>query len=251
MARPHIEFIQQQDLDWETAAMAAGMPEVQRKLLSEDDTDGGFTALVLMAEGWQTAQPLVVEPAQEFFVLTGSLQIQTRKKPFDLTEGCYLRLQGGVDFSLIAGEPCELLWMAESRLSPGTVKPAAAGSVTFVDSNTLTWETPWVKGPDPGLRIKLLWLDEDTGAYSRLIMAKPEWQELRQEHHDCIEEVYVINGDMTMGKDGEMTAGGYIWRPSQIKHGPMHTRQGGVMFIRTDGPLVNYYTSVDGEKLNY
>jgi mannose-6-phosphate isomerase-like protein (cupin superfamily) len=251
MARPHIEFIQQQDFEWETTAIAAEMPAVQRKLLSEDDTDGGFTALVQMAEGWKITHPLVVEPAQEFFVLDGSLQIQTSTKSFDLNKGCYLRLEGGMEFNLKAAEPCELLWIAESRLSPATVKPTADDSVTFVDSNALVWETPWVKGPDPGLGIKLLWLDEETGAYSRLIWAKPEWQELRQEHHDCIEEVYVISGDMTMGKDGEMTAGGYIWRPARIKHGPMHTRQGGVMFIRTDGPLVNYYTSVDGEKLNY
>ena len=251
MARPHIEFIQQQDLEWETVAMTPGMPAVQRKMLSEDDNDGGFTALVQMDESWQTAQPLVVEPAQEFFVLTGSLQIQTIMNPFDLKEGGYLRLEGGVEFNLKAGQPCELLWMADSRLSPVTAKSDSAGSATFVDSSALAWETPWVKGPDPGLRIKLLWLDEETGAYSRLIMAKPDWQERRQEHHDCIEEVYVISGDMTMGKDGEMTAGGYIWRPARIKHGPMHTRGGGVMFIRTDGPLVNYYTSVDGTKLNY
>ena len=61
----------------------------------------------------------------------------------------------------------------------------------------------------------------------------------------------MLTGDMTMGSLGTMTAGGYIWRPAGIKHGPMHTRAGGLMFIRTDGPLKNYYTDVDGTPLNY
>lgn len=66
-----------------------------------------------------------------------------------------------------------------------------------------------------------------------------------------MEEIFLVDGDMYMGEPGTMKEGGYIWRPALIKHGPMETRQGAVMFIRTDGPLVNFYTSVDGEPLNY
>ena len=86
-------------------------------------------------------------------------------------------------------------------------------------------------------------MDDKSGAYSRLISADAGWIESRQEHHDCVEEVYMISGDMTMGELGTMTSGGYIWRPPLIKHGPMQTNAGGLMFIRTDGPLINHYTT--------
>ena len=252
MARPHIEFIQMQDITWQTAALADGMQPVPHKKLSHDADNGAFTAMVRLANGWQVAGARAYKAAQELYVLAGQLALTANNEEFLLKPGGYLHIAARTPLGpLKAASGTEILWMADARLNKASAGSPPGEGVTFTDSAALEWETPWVTGPEPGLRIKLLWRDETSGAYTRLIAADPEWTEERLEHHECIEEVYVLEGDMTMGDLGTMTAGGYIWRPPMIKHGPMHTPSGGVMFIRTDGPLENFYTDVAGRPLNY
>lgn len=243
MGRAHIEFIQQQDISWEVAALGAGTAPVERKMLSRDDGTGAETVLMRLAAGWRTSGLRAAPDACELFVLHGRLQLSIGPAKVALARGGYLRIEAsGLPVALEARRSTELLWLSAIGREIPAQGSTGATPFTFVDSEAVAWETPWVTGPEPGLRIKLLWRSEATGAYSRLIQAAPGWREQRLEHHDCIEEVYLIEGDMTMGALGTMGAGAYIWRPAGIKHGPMQTRRGGVMFIRTDGPLVNYYT---------
>lgn len=250
MERVQIEFIQSQSLPWLKGRLWAGAPPVGQKLLSGDDTLNAFTAAVRLKAGWHAEKLPQRQGACELFVLTGRLQMQVGEDNFDLIPGGYLRIENQrINGSIKAVVATELLYL--TAIGPEPVSGVTDTACTFVDSKTLDWEIPWVLGPNPGLKLKLLWRSEETGAYTRLIKAEPGWSEDRQEHHDCIEEVYMLSGDMAMGSRGTMTAGGYIWRPAGIKHGPMITREGGLMFIRTDGPLKNYYTDVDGTPLNY
>jgi hypothetical protein len=225
------------------------MPAVDQKILSEDSESTSFTALVGMAPGWQYKGPFQFATPRELFLLNGILRVRVEHGSFEVKYGGYLRLPVAPFTGMMTtGTSCRMLWMSDIRGVESNRASAAEENILFVDTDTLQWEIPWVPGPEPGLKIKLLWQDETSGAYSRLIYAEPGWKETRQEHHDCIEEVYVINGDMTMGGLGTMTGDAYIWRPPLIKHGPMHTRQGALMFIRTDGPLVNTYTEVDDKE---
>jgi hypothetical protein len=136
--------------------------------------------------------------------------------------------------------------MTDGRLEPA---PAEAGSMTAADSAAMAWQLPWVTGPAPGLRLKLLWRDEATGAYTRLLDVAPGWREPRLEHHDCSEEAFMLAGDMTMGALGTMRPGAYFFRPPGIRHGPMHSQAGAVILVRTDGVLVNHYSAPDGTPL--
>lgn len=252
--RPHTEFIQRQDLPWTGIELVAGTPPVDRKLLSRSADQTAFTALMRIGAGWQADRLPPRRSACELFVLDGELILEAAEGYFDLDGGCYLRIEGDQqDGAIKAAVDTELLYM--TAIGPGRAHEnephTARAKWTFRDSGKIEWKIPWVSGPNPGLRIKLLWRDESSGAYTRLIEAGPGWTEKRREHHGCVEEVYMLSGDMTMGALGTMTAGGYIWRPPGIKHGPMHTRGGGLMFIRTDGPLQNYYTAADGTPLNY
>lgn len=254
MQRPHIEFVQRQALPWEDAELAPGAPSVRRKVLSCNPAFTAFTTLLRLEAGWNQKRLPPHAGACELFLLRGCLHMQTGEEHFELNPGGYLRFDSHQLCGAISAiAATELLYMTAIGAEPANAAALekALPDFTFIDSETLDWQTPWVLGPNPGLKIKLLWRSEDSGAYTRLIRAEPGWTEERQEHHDCIEEVYLLSGDMTMGKLGTMTAGGYIWRPAGIKHGPMRTRKGGLMFIRTDGPLKNYYTDVDGTPLNY
>lgn len=252
MARPHIEFVQEQDLLWEPARPAAGLAEFDWKPLSRDPESGAVTALVQLAAGWRSPAAAAFSAALELFVLEGRLQVALAGTPHTLAAGGYLRVGAETAIGPLAAEqPSRLLWMAAARLDPKPPRRAAAATATVADTNAIAWQTPWVPGPAPGLTLKLLWRDEATGAYSRLLAVAPGWREERLEHHDCSEEAYLLSGEMTMGALGTMRPGAYFWRPPGIRHGPMRSGAGAVLFIRTDGPLVNYYTSPDGTPLNY
>ena len=115
----------------------------------------------------------------------------------------------------------------------------------------MEWEASEFPGPEPGLFLKPLWMDETSGAISMLVRAA-DWTESRQEHHDSVETAYTIDGGMELGERGTLTAGDYFWRPPWIRHGPMRTTADGFRaFMRVDGPLVNHYTSAEGVPLNY
>ena len=245
MSRTHIEFIQQQDQPWIRNQLTPGLPPLEYKLLSRDSDNGAFTALVRLESDWHLPVPVAYDTDVELFVIEGRMSVACNDDTYQLSPGGYLRIGRAVTWhDLQIHGKTKLMFMAAKKMLPTTFEKQSTGQTTYVDTEKMAWEIPWVTGPEPGLRIKLLYMDDTSGAYSRLIAADPGWTETRQEHHDCVEEVYMLSGDMTMGRLGTMTTGGYIWRPPMIKHGPMQTDEGGVMFIRTDGPLVNHYTNV-------
>ena len=241
MSRPHVEFIQQQQLPWTYAALIPGVPPFEHKILSREAGLGGFTALAHLRPDWPSPRPLTFDWPLELFILDGKMTLELSGNSVGLENGCYLRIGKAMEVqAILAHTPATLLILTDIISSLPSRDTPDQPHFTYVDTRRLDWETPWVKGPEPGLRIKLLHMDDQSGAYSRLISADAGWMESRQEHHDCVEEVYMISGDMTMGDLGTMTSGGYIWRPPLIQHGPMQTTAGGLMFIRTDGPLINH-----------
>jgi glyoxylate utilization-related uncharacterized protein len=252
MARPHVEFIQEQALAWERAKPVSAWPDLHWKVLSREEDGGAFTALVSLAAGWRAAAPAAFAAAQEFYVIDGELDIECAGRTYALKPGGYLRVGPGAACGpLAAAAACRLLWITDGWLEPFEALPPSPESVTFTDAAALEWQIPWVKGPAPGLRLKLLWRDAASGAYSRLLSVDPGWSEPRLEHHDVSEEAFVLEGDMTMGALGTMRPGAYFWRPPRIRHGPMRSTAGAVILIRTDGALFNYYTAPDGTPLNY
>ena len=70
MPRPHIEFVQQQDLSFEVAY--GGLEE---KLLSRDTETGASSSLVRVPAGWRRPGPMHYLGDDEFYVLSGDLTI--------------------------------------------------------------------------------------------------------------------------------------------------------------------------------
>ena len=120
---------------------------------------------------------------------------------------------------------------------------------------------PWLDvekpGPKPGLMIKMLHRNPLNGFYSRLIWAKPGWDDHRLAHHPCYEEAYTLGGTMEYNF-GDLIEGTYFFRPARVKHGHFISGEpdGCFWLIRSDGDLINWYTIneaviVEGEALNY
>lgn len=243
MARPHIECIHESALSWERRWLPSG-PALEVKTLSHDAEADNHTSLIRLPRGWlqrgRTAHPA----SEEIFVISGRLRVGH----IELGSYHYLRVAPEVSHGPIeAFEDTLAIWILEGHYGPVRGRdPASDVDLALVDATQMQWRPTWVPGPRSGLHIKLLYMDQQTGAYTRLISAEPGWREDRLEHHDCSEEAYTLEGEMYLGNTGRTWGpGSYFWRPPGIKHGPMHTVPGALFFLRTDGPLVNHYTIVE------
>ena len=82
----------------------------------------------------------------------------------------------------------------------------------YVDVGSL----PWKPTPCPGIDMKVLLEDKETG----LLTALFRWQagaELALHEHVEVEQTFVIEGSIE-DDEGEVTAGNYVWRPKGNRH---------------------------------
>jgi hypothetical protein len=86
--------------------------------------------------------------------------------------------------------------------------------------------------PAPGIQQRLLSVDEDGTAYTRLLRFEPGADSSANgvQVHDVWEEVYIVEGDITDLRLGQtFTAGMYACRPPGMEHGPWRSESGVVM----------------------
>lgn len=103
---------------------------------------------------------------------------------------------------------------------------------------TSGWETP--AGYPPGIEQKILsgGLDEKNrrGSRSRLLRFQPGVYTTAPFMHDYWEEVYLVDGDLTVGNDANGKGGRafqrhtYAVRPPGASHGPFKSEKGCILF---------------------
>ncbi|NQV82018.1 MAG: cupin domain-containing protein [Alphaproteobacteria bacterium] len=100
-------------------------------------------------------------------------------------------------------------------------------------------DLPWEMLGTHGLRRKLLSFDPDTGRATQYVHIPENWRGGGVAHyHDAYEEVFVIQGDVTLNGRDYLGDGSYIYRPAGIVHGHNEgARQGCHCIIRTGGAL--------------
>ena len=111
------------------------------------------------------------------------------------------------------------------------------------------WEVP--PGYPEGIKQKVLTSDLDetnkTGSRSRLLRFDPGAFSTEPFVHDHWEEVYLVQGTLTVGNDAQGDGGEpfaaptYACRPPGVYHGPFKS-EGGCMLFE-----LHYYAPVDGE----
>lgn len=248
MARPHIEFVNQERLAWQSEP--DGNAPTRYKTLSANEETGAFTRLAeLPADATMEVQS---PTTQELFVLEGGLTVDR----YDLGEHEYLRLPGGNAYDLVPNsDGCRFLWTDDgSGIDDGSGFWAAEEqSPHHVDPSTMEWELADLPGSESGLYLKRLYEDPETGAATTLAKAGTEWDDPRQKHHDCAEEIYILGGGIRLGKRGVLRTGDYLWRPPYVRHGgPERVEEPPFLgFVRCDGPQPYHYMTADGVPLNY
>lgn len=87
--------------------------------------------------------------------------------------------------------------------------PLASSYVTVAD-------LPWKPTPCPGIDMKILLEDRDTGLLTALFRWQPG-AELGLHEHVEVEQTFVLEGSL-VDDEGEVTAGNYVWRPKGNRH---------------------------------
>ena len=224
MARPHIEFIESGDVPSEAVAEGP-LAGTSRRLLSRDDETGAWTGIVAFPAGFSSDLGPLGRPV-ELFGLQGEVAVDGK----ELGAGAYAYVPSGGSRALTAAAGADVLVMVEPETA------ASADGVEVVDTSTRRWTPPGLDADvPPGIVIKLLRVDPDSGDWTWVAGVAPGWQEERAEIHPTVEECLMLRGDILLGTRGTMRAGSYFWRPGMVEHGPMFSRDGGLFFFRTKG----------------
>ena len=84
----------------------------------------------------------------------------------------------------------------------------------------------------PGAEIKLLMVDREAGFQSFLLRLSPGTM-LPPHDHNTLEECFLLEGDMLIG-DRAYRQGDYHAALPGSRHAPISTRNGGIVFIRSE-----------------
>lgn len=252
--RPHVEMIDEKDLIWHPSELVgASAGSAKQRNLSYDEEDGSVSAKIYFESYW--ARPAGVHKGQtEWYVLSGEVKIGDEV----LREGGYWCTPPGVLCpALEVKEGTEILYFREfatwefEEASQDKDFVREDQKLIVKHSNLMEW-IPVELGspmdfsaggtPVPGLFIKLLFRDEKTDFYTRLIKAKPGWVEHPLAHHPCYEEAYTLEGSFEFNF-GKQWPGVYFFRPALVRHGDFKSGpEGTTWLLRCDGRLVDWYT---------
>ena len=248
MARPHIMFIQAQDLPWTKGLYAPGRDDVETKILSIDEAGTDSTCIVRYPAGWERTTAEHMSAHEEFLVLDGALEINGQlyeKHTYGFLPAGFLRERSRTKHGAV------LLTMFYDKPHVAAGKPAKDMDeklfIPYVNPLEMDWD-PGLVDPQlaKGVAIKPLRTDPYTQETSFLYcspphrvppgMAKPQWT------HSMVEELYCLYGEYVWGDCGRMGPGGYAWWREEVFHGPSGTDVGYNLFVRTvNGPLDNRF----------
>lgn len=230
--REHIDFVQTQRLNWEDGA-PAGLPGTMLKLLSRDDEDGSYSAVVRLPTGW-SRPAATLHCDEEFYLLEGALLVGD----YRYGPNAYGFLAAGISSNGMRAESdVTMLYFRSGTVSPARRSPeaAAARTVRRVDLTEGNWDGDFDKlglGSFKGTaRMKILREDPLSGETTYISATIAFRRGERAERHPIVQEFYMLSGELA-GDLGVMHAGAYCFRPPMIKHGPYCTPTGAVILFR-------------------
>lgn len=206
-------------------------------LLSRDALSAAATLLVEIPPSWKRG---VLDDAGslELFVLRGDVSFEGRKVGpsgyVHVPQGC-----GGGEMQSSAGALAIVYWNPNIPAFP---PPFTVNRVMQVAELEWRQSVPTSHGimhkplrlPDPhgdGY-------EGGPGGHLRLEYMAPGMQTpFEHNHHECWEELFLLEGDIFIADEGVMGPGSAVGHPQEWWHGPFATRRGCVFLVHTDAPM--------------
>jgi hypothetical protein len=221
------------------ALPARGWPVgAELKVLSISERTGALTGELLLPPGYR--RPAGHYATQvEWLVLEGAVRVGGTVRGVGYYE---FNPAGGATEALVCDQGVKILFLCRARpdFVPAPAPQGTAGRIQL-DSEAMPWQGSHIPGPPPGIILKLLRHVPETNEMTWICANPPRWDYPMLEYHDCIEELYLIEGDIWLGNCGTMLPGSYLWRPPFITHGPFYSRTGAVLFGWVPSLLVNHF----------
>lgn len=243
MNRPFIEFIQAQQLGWNSERIEHLRPGVAVRDLSVDSGNGASSLLLNYPAGWERPVDEVLDADEEFFVIAGDLVVNG----VEYGRYGYGHLPAGFHRSGMRSAAGAVVLTFFSAAAESRTASAHDSSlveeriVEKVDALQGEWGAGFNPKFPPGAGRKWLRRDPVTGDETWILGTMPLRNGFKREKHPVVEEMYLLSGELH-GPNGVMRPGAYFWRPPEEWHGPFGSLTGNVMLFRTvGGPLSTVY----------
>lgn len=180
--------------------------------------------------------------SQEFFVLRGDLALDGES----VGAAGYIHLPqlcGGGEVTSKTGALVLAFWNPNLPCYP---YPVTRNRVTKSYLKEWTNSMPGAHGvmhkslriPDPVPHPNDEGFDGGPGGYLRLQYIAPQMiAENEHVHHECWEEIILLQGDVMLINEGQMGIGSVVSHPQEWYHAPFVSRSGAVILVHTDGPM--------------
>ncbi|MCG8506711.1 MAG: hypothetical protein MI755_19045 [Sphingomonadales bacterium] len=210
-------------------------------LMSRDHRSESATYIAEIPPGW-TARTDAKEASLEFFLLSGDLALNGAR----VGSGGYLhipQLCGGGALHSETGALALAFWNPHIPAYPYPVTRNRA---------LKTWQEEWVmsvpgshgimhkslRKPDPVPHPTDEGFDGGPGGYLRFQYIAPGMiADQEHVHHECFEEILLIQGDVMLINEGQMGIGSVVNHPQEWYHAPFMSRSGALILVHTDAPM--------------
>lgn len=213
-------------------------------LMSRDFKSDAHTFIVEIPAGWK-AQTDAKDASLEFFVLQGDLALNGDS----VASSGYIHVPqicGGGELTSKTGAVAYAFWNPNM---PAYAYPLTRNrTVRLLESEWIT-STPGahctcsvrhksLRLPDPLPHPLEEGFDGGPGGFMKIMYIAPNVvADAEHVHHECWEEIILLQGDCFLVNEGQMAPGSVVSHPQEWYHAPFVSRGGAMILVHTDGPM--------------
>jgi len=230
-------------LGLDRAPLAAPGPidGLRAALMSQDLLSGSMTHVAQVPPGWKQRYD-AKESSLEFFLLSGDMSLNGEA----VGSGGYVHLPqlcGGGELTSQQGALAMVFWNPNAPCFP----------FPYTRNRTVSsFREEWVNSvpgahgimhkslrkPDPVPHPTDEGFDGGPGGYMRFQYIAPGTIAMDEHvHHECWEEIILLQGDIMLINEGQMGIGSVVSHPQEFYHAPFVSRSGALILVHTDAPM--------------
>lgn len=210
-------------------------------LMSHDPRSEARTYVLDLPPGWR-GRTDASTASLEFFLLRGDLSLGGER----VGASGYIHVAqhaGGGELTSEGGALALAFWNPDIPCFP----------YPLTRNRTIkAWQEPWVdsipgshgvrhkslRKPDPVPHPCDEGFDGGPGGYLRFQYIEPGMIAAAEHvHHECFEEIILLQGDCFLVNEGQMGIGSVVVHPQEWYHAPFFSRSGALILVHTDAPM--------------